>query len=198
MQKKKENSSREAFKTYEPEQLLFDLANMQDGDGVGHFRTKWNIAYSSYQDPQLLKRRDELRYLWQLALGFQGQETEYTGGLYGHWSAYGAGPLDEQFICEYWIGEEPSGWEVRWTDEKKDIRPRLVSLPTALAWASVVCADRLAFCMNPKCPASYFLAKRRDQKYCSNICATPAKRAAKLKWWHEHRGKKSQSKKSRK
>jgi len=197
MHKRKAKRSREVSKTYEPDQLLVDLANMQDA-GVGHFRKKWDIAYSSYRNPELLKRRDELRYLWQLTVGFKVQETDYTGGLYGHWNAYGAGPLDEKFICEYWIGVEPSGWEVRWTDEKKDIRPRLVSLPTALAWASVVCADRLAFCMNTKCPAPYFLFKRRDQKYCSDICATPAKRAAKLRWWHEHRGKKSKSKKSRK
>ncbi len=192
-----ETESSRAFKTYEPEQLLVDLANVQDGDGVTHFRTKWNIAYRSYQDPQLLKRRDELRYLWQLALGFQGQETEYTDGLYGHWNAYGAGvPLDEKFICEYWLGEEPSGWEVRWTDQKKDIRPRLVSLPTALAWAAVVCAERLALCSNPECPAPYFLSKRCDQKYCSNECSWPAKKAAKRDWWRKHRGKKSQAEKS--
>ena len=100
MHKRKAKRSREVSKTYEPDQLLVDLANMQD-DGVGHFRKKWDIAYSSYPNPHLLKRRDELRHLWKLALGIQGQETDCSGGLYGHWNAYGAGvPLDEKFICE--------------------------------------------------------------------------------------------------
>lgn len=194
MRKKKTKRSRaKTSKPYEPDRLLTELANMRD-DGVSYFRKKWDIAYSSYKNPDLLKRRDELRYLWCLASGLQTQETEYTGGLHGDWNAYGAGiPLDEKFICQYWLSQEQGmgAWEVRWTDENKDIRPRLVSLPTALAWACVVCGDRLAFCQNSECPAPYFLAKRLDQKYCSNECAWPAKRAAKLKWWHEHRGKTS-------
>jgi hypothetical protein len=47
-------------------------------------------------------------------------------------------------------------------------------------------ADRTRFCLNPDCPAPYFFAKRRNQKYCSEDCAQRAKREAKLRWWKEH------------
>jgi hypothetical protein len=47
--------------------------------------------------------------------------------------------------------------------------------------------DRARYCENPDCPAHYFFSKaRKPQKYCSSICAGPAKRAAKLRWWNSH------------
>jgi hypothetical protein len=47
--------------------------------------------------------------------------------------------------------------------------------------------DRARHCENPDCPAPYFLSRdRKPQKYCSPICAGPAKTAAKLRWWNEH------------
>jgi hypothetical protein len=47
-------------------------------------------------------------------------------------------------------------------------------------------ADRTRYCGNPDCPAPYFLAKRRSQKYCSDNCALPAQREFKRRWWAEH------------
>lgn len=46
--------------------------------------------------------------------------------------------------------------------------------------------DRTRYCPNPECPAPYFIAKRRSQKYCSEICALPAQREFKRRWWAEH------------
>jgi hypothetical protein len=47
--------------------------------------------------------------------------------------------------------------------------------------------DTARHCENADCPSPYFFAKsRKPQKYCSPICAGPAKRAAKLRWWNEH------------
>lgn len=46
--------------------------------------------------------------------------------------------------------------------------------------------DRMRYCPNPECPAPYFIAKRRSQKYCSEICALPAQREFKRRWWAEH------------
>lgn len=46
--------------------------------------------------------------------------------------------------------------------------------------------DRLRYCQGGTCSAPYFFAKRRNQKYCSDACAIPAKRQAKLRWWTEH------------
>ncbi len=41
-------------------------------------------------------------------------------------------------------------------------------------------------CGNSACPAPYFFAQRRSQKYCSEECAAPAQREFKRKWWSEH------------
>jgi hypothetical protein len=38
-------------------------------------------------------------------------------------------------------------------------------------------------CRNEECPAPYFFAARRNQRYCSNDCALPAQREHKRQWW---------------
>jgi hypothetical protein len=47
-------------------------------------------------------------------------------------------------------------------------------------------ADRMRHCPNPACPAPYFIARRRSQKYCSDACALPAQREFKALWWKNH------------
>lgn len=42
------------------------------------------------------------------------------------------------------------------------------------------------YCANPECPAPYFFVQRKNQRYCSEICAAPAQRELKRKWWAEH------------
>lgn len=49
-------------------------------------------------------------------------------------------------------------------------------------------------CANPDCPASYFIAGRKTQRYCSEKCSGVLQRAHKLRWWNEH-GKESRSSK---
>lgn len=43
-----------------------------------------------------------------------------------------------------------------------------------------------AFCQNADCPAPYYFAARRGQKYCSEECAGPTQREFKINWWNEH------------
>jgi hypothetical protein len=47
-------------------------------------------------------------------------------------------------------------------------------------------ADRFRYCENPNCPAPYFIAKRRTEKYCAEVCANVAQRKQKKAWWSEH------------
>ena len=47
-------------------------------------------------------------------------------------------------------------------------------------------ADKARYCANPECPAPYFFVQRKNQRYCSEICAAPAQRELKRKWWAEH------------
>lgn len=46
--------------------------------------------------------------------------------------------------------------------------------------------DKARYCANPECPAPYFFVQRRNQRYCSEICAAPAQRELKRQWWAEH------------
>jgi len=46
--------------------------------------------------------------------------------------------------------------------------------------------DRMRRCENSTCAVPYFLAKHRNQKFCSEICAGPAQRELKKAWWSEH------------
>jgi len=46
--------------------------------------------------------------------------------------------------------------------------------------------DRMRYCPTLGCPAPYFIAQRRSQKYCSDACAVPAQREFKRAWWREH------------
>jgi hypothetical protein len=46
--------------------------------------------------------------------------------------------------------------------------------------------DRMRHCLNVQCPAPYFLALRRSQRYCSEECARPAQREFKRTWWANH------------
>jgi hypothetical protein len=44
-------------------------------------------------------------------------------------------------------------------------------------------ADLLKYCGNPDCTMPYFIATRRSQKYCSELCSQPAQREFKRRWW---------------
>ena len=47
-------------------------------------------------------------------------------------------------------------------------------------------ANKARYCANPECPAPYFFVQRKNQRYCSEICAAPAQRELKRRWWAEH------------
>ena len=49
--------------------------------------------------------------------------------------------------------------------------------------------DRARHCGNPECPAPYFIAQKKGQKYCSPECAAPSQRESKRKWWNANRTK---------
>jgi hypothetical protein len=50
---------------------------------------------------------------------------------------------------------------------------------------------RALHCPNSDCPAPYFFASKKGQKYCSPECAKPSQREAKRRWWAENRAKKA-------
>lgn len=184
------------------EALLFELANLHD-DGIGRFRRKWGKVYGKYSQEKLLRRRDELRLLWTschsrlekatertFALAVSPEITERTRKLYSWWEHSGGRRL-EQLVCQHWLESERTGWQVVWTNTEKRIKANPGSLPAVLAWACIFHANHLGICRNERCGARFFLARRKDQLYCCSDCAWPAKKAAKLRWWTQNRGKKA-------
>ena len=199
-------------------ELLFDLANLRD-DGLAFFHNKWKHLYQFYRDEDVLARRDELRLLWTHRLYQATHVSRYDSSrkqwvkpqphpvklpltarneaLYEEWGDHRYDESLEKWICDHWLRLKGLRFEVEWSENRKAIVTRGRRLPPTLVNACVHFASRFGFCRNPSCPAPYFFASRRDQLYCSNACAGPAKKAAKLKWWHEHRGRKTKLRKPR-
>jgi hypothetical protein len=78
----------------------------------------------------------------------------------------------------------------RWSERSSYLDPPPVTpFEAAVFYLQTSIADRAKCCGGQDCPAPYFIALKRWQKYCSEACAGPANREAKRKWWHEHKGK---------
>jgi hypothetical protein len=66
--------------------------------------------------------------------------------------------------------------------------PPLNSFEAAIYYFQKI-SDRAKRCGNESCPAPYFIAIKRWQKFCSEACAGPVNREQKRRWWHENKGK---------
>jgi hypothetical protein len=69
----------------------------------------------------------------------------------------------------------------------------LTPFEAAMFYLQTKLIDKLRLCPNPRCPAPYFFATKKGQKFCSTVCAEPAQRESKRKWWNENRGVKKRS-----
>lgn len=195
------SSRRRAESRATTRRLLCELANLQE-DSISRFRQMWGKYYKRCEDRDLLQRRDELRMLWARRSSYLKREftekdwenaikvpiTKSTLTLYEVCELRYPDPL-EQVVCEHWLRQKGQRWNVTWRphDKRMSADPRF--LPAVLALGCLHFADRLCVCRNPECPARFFIGNRSDRKYCSDECARPAKRAAKLDWWHRNRGK---------
>jgi hypothetical protein len=207
VQHKAGKSSREsaALTPLKTARLLADLVLLDPGS-MGRFRKRWSKLYQRYSDTELLKRRDELRYLWHqvapsrpfLHIENLFRHTEHTERLendYGYSGAPDRGVRLPQFICEHWLRSEKDGLYVDW--RARQIKARPTSLTTVLAIGCLYHSPYLRICQNSDCAVRYFIAARKDQKYCSPECAEPAKLEAKRKWWNANRSTKSMSSETR-
>jgi hypothetical protein len=70
-----------------------------------------------------------------------------------------------------------------------DQPPPITEFEATVFYFQEVIADRAKVCGNPDCPAPYFIAVKRWQKFCSEKCAGPVNREQKRRWWHENKGK---------
>jgi len=195
--------------------LLMDLANMRD-DGIRNFRKNWEI-YAGRKDDRLIRYRDELQLLWSESVPVAvtpaemekpreavtleevcGGMTPHQQRLFEYWHDEASHDISgfaslQGLILEGWLKEGAGGLHVDWPN---GFRPEANSLPAVLAWGCLMHAERLGLCRNQNCPTRYFIAARKDQRYCSQECAAPAKKAAKRDWWNKNRGKSASTKSS--
>jgi len=89
----------------------------------------------------------------------------------------------------------------RWhyTGKRAELVPEDLWTAIVLLFLRDHAAGRTAICVNPDCPAPYFIRKRRTQKFCeSGPCVEYGARLRANKWWHEHGGEWRKKSKGRK
>ena len=168
------------------ESLLLELANLHD-NGVPRFlegphltnqpMRMWKELFGSETESSILEARNELRELW-------GANTPATR---------------KEEILTRWLRRGPTDFMVpRWKGRAFILTPNYTNLRAFLFMAITHRSARFAHCHNPGCPAPYFLAKRRSQKFCERgDCTAYAQRKYALKWWNAE-GKNRRAKDSKK
>jgi hypothetical protein len=54
------------------------------------------------------------------------------------------------------------------------------------------------YCKNQECPAPFYIATKKGQKYCEPECAKPRQKESKRDWWRKNRGAASKRNRPRK
>lgn len=150
----------------ERQRLLVELANMRDG-GVFRFRRAFAF-FRPETDSFLLNVRNSLRQVWLRSTPLREKQT-LVDGL-----------IAASFVRPGYMGVQAPLRVGHLVVNPQDFRAQL-------AVAILENWRRFAICENPECPAQYFLAKRKDQKYCERgECTAQAQREYARKWWSEH------------
>ena len=91
--------------------------------------------------------------------------------------------ISQDFFCqgEKRLRKDPLHNEL---DSQLDRRPRTRTETLLLRFIDL--ADYTRRCEALDCPAPYFVASRRSQKYCSPECARESQREFKRRWWREN------------
>ncbi len=157
------------------EGLLVTWANLRTPERM---RLHHSDVVGSLADQDLLELRDDLRLVWDTPdrrhrdwYLFQLRQTFHHDVIMGD-------VLDKR--------EAPNPGRL---SGRLAAPPALTPFEAALEYFRTRIGDRAKHCGGPDCPAPYFIAVKRWQKYCSLACAGPAGREAKRKWWHERKGK---------
>ena len=183
--------------------LLAELANMTD-DQASYFRRRWRQFSAGIwdqktrwrnNDEELLQYRDELRLLWAGPVekhgDFQARVIVPTKRTVKIVKGEQHNPIvrpREEAILDAWLRRMPTNQLVfKWQPRFKGIRPNPRNLGVVLAFACVEHADYLRYCRNPECDMPFFIADKKDQKYCSDSCAAYGRKEAKRRWWKENR-----------
>jgi hypothetical protein len=173
--------------TGELRRFMYDLANCPD-QKLAWLQGKYRgFLKREYPEIRFARYRNYLRMLWYPAAGVPSEWLDH----YEEWLKDRPEAEPGEMICNLWLSESNTGLLAIWEPGCRELVPSPADLAARLVYGCLLWGDRLSWCSNPKCGAPYFIAVRRGQQYCSNECAWPAKKAAKLKWWRVNKAKKS-------
>ncbi|MFL6212045.1 MAG: hypothetical protein ACJ74W_24570 [Pyrinomonadaceae bacterium] len=189
----KETQTLAKFSPAQLERFLVELANLQnEPEAIERFQRRFAALIPTAHRAEWLSRAGEarpkpsetyLRVMWILLL------RKLLRGVL----------LEQDLRRKEWRVFEIRGWfyslerEAFWDEIASAIMEdrNLPDVPPPMPFEQALLygiksADRLRYCANPECPAPYFFVKRKNQRYCSEICAGPAQRELKRQWWAEH------------
>lgn len=151
-------------------ELLLDLANLSDNN-CELFRSRWykrfKLIWPDESDSSLLEYRDQLRKIWS--------HDDPFGEVLHNW------------LRQVRLSQQPSWILSAFADGTHSAVPNYLFLPLSLAMGASELAPKMAVCANLECPQSYFLKKRKTQKFCDRpACLAYGQREHKKKWWHDH------------
>lgn len=207
----------ETFGAARREALLVGLVNLRNED-CERFWRDWKM-FRREPNKALLKLRDELQKVWEPEIradaGAPGwlklpeKAGEKPKRLDPHdpdavrWSAL----AEKQDILDSWLAWRPPDADDSYRPWQAIIglaspQPDWRNLRAVLALLVLYQRRWMSKCHSPDCPALYFFARRRDQKYCGTDCMEYAKRQYALKHYHakgaKRRKERLQREKSRK
>jgi hypothetical protein len=73
--------------------------------------------------------------------------------------------------------------------DRMDQPPPITAFEAIMFYFQRRLMDFAKHCGNATCPAPYFIATKKQQKFCLPVCAEPAQRESKRQWWRENRAK---------
>jgi len=177
-------SAKKSSKRGSVQEFLTELVNLRDApDSIERFRNRFGIAllgppgfsYEGKSWAQILNQfvlaRDLLRRVWD-----EEDSDSKKRWVFALRSFEIYGSFEENKI-------EPVDRLVKLLESKHLPPPGLMDQAVYYLMRSLL---RLRRCQNPDCPAPYFVAVRRNRRFCSDVCALPTQREYKRRWWDAH------------
>jgi hypothetical protein len=164
------------------QRLLLDWVNLDflrgRDDQLRRFRARHKDVIGPLRDGDLQDLRDELRLVWDEQ--DRRRQDWYIFRLRDSFHRYGI----MHDITEKREAPSPQRLAGRLSEP-----PEITAFEAAMFYFQRQLAASAKHCRNETCPAPYFIAKKKWQKFCSEKCTGPANRESKREWWRKNRAK---------
>ena len=179
----------------EAECLLIDWANLSDSaDALQRFARRHGRVlgppWLMFLDNSVIRLRNYLRKAWDAqdrrARDWYAYDLRGLFAILCRTTGAETRPSesDEKWEEWVWLQNDAERWD-KWLGEP----PPLTALEVTMFYFQTSIAERAKHCGGPECPAPYFIATKRWQKYCSPECTGPSTRESKREWWRKNRAK---------